>query len=93
MHRDYDGGDLVLPGDPSVVLRAAEEPALAACKGMTIVTADGTTLLGADDKAGVAEILEVLWRFREEPSRGCTAPSAWRSRPTKRWAAAPSTST
>jgi len=69
VHRGYDGGDIVLPGDPSVVLRAAEEPALAACKGMTIVTADGTTLLGADDKAGVAEILEVLWRFSEDPAR------------------------
>ncbi len=69
VHRDYDGGDLVLPGDPSVVIRAAEEPALAACRGMTIVTADGTTLLGADDKAGVAEILEVMWRYREDPSR------------------------
>jgi tripeptide aminopeptidase len=69
VHRDYDGGDLVLPGDPSVVIRAAEEPALAACKGMTIVTGDGTTLLGADDKAGVAEIVEVMWRLREGPTR------------------------
>lgn len=69
VHRGYDGGDLVLPGDPSVVLRAAEEPALAACRGMTIVTSDGTTLLGADDKAGVAEILEALWRLKEDPSR------------------------
>ena len=47
----------------------AEEPALAACTGMTIITADGTTLLGADDKAGVAEIIEVLWRFEEDPTR------------------------
>src|SRR5512139_3215818 len=69
VHRNYDGGDIVLPGDPSVVIRAAEEPALAACKGMTIITADGTTLLGADDKAGVAEILEALWRLKEDPSR------------------------
>ncbi len=68
VHRDYDGGDLALPGDPSVVLRASEEPDLAACRGLTIVTSDGTTLLGADDKAGVSEILEVLWRLREEPS-------------------------
>jgi tripeptide aminopeptidase len=69
VHREYDGGDLVLPGDPSIVIRAAEEPELAACKGLTIVTTDGTTLLGADDKAGVAEILEVLWRLREDPTR------------------------
>ncbi|MBE3134325.1 MAG: peptidase T [Acidobacteria bacterium] len=69
VHRNYDGGDLVLPGDPSVVIRAADEPALVACTGMTIITADGTTLLGADDKAGVAEILEVLWRLKGEPAR------------------------
>jgi tripeptide aminopeptidase len=69
VHWNYDGADIVLPGDPAVVLRAAEEPALAACKGMTIITADGTTLLGADDKAGVAEIVEVLWRFTEDPAR------------------------
>jgi tripeptide aminopeptidase len=69
VHRGYDGGDLVLPGDPSIVIRAAEEPALAACAGMTIITADGTTLLGADDKAGVAEIIEALWRFHEAPAR------------------------
>jgi tripeptide aminopeptidase len=69
VHRDYDGSDIVLPGDPSVVLRVAEEPALAACRGLTIVTTDGTTLLGGDDKAGVAEILEVLWRYKEQPER------------------------
>jgi tripeptide aminopeptidase len=69
VHRHYDGGDLVLPGDPSIVIRASEEPALAACKGMTIVTADGTTLLGADDKAGVSEIVEALWRWHEAPER------------------------
>ena len=69
VHRHYDGGDLALPGDPSVVLRAADEPELAACRGMTIITADGTTLLGADDKAGVAEILEALWRLKLDPSR------------------------
>jgi tripeptide aminopeptidase len=69
IHRNYDGGDIVLPGDPSVVIRAADEPALATCKGMTIITSDGTTLLGADDKAGVAEILEALWRLKEDPTR------------------------
>jgi tripeptide aminopeptidase len=69
VHRNYDGGDIVLPGDPSIVIRASNEPALVACKGMTIITADGTTLLGADDKAGVAEILEAVWRFRETPKR------------------------
>src|SRR5437588_11001086 len=47
VHRNYDGRDLVLPGDPSKVLRPAENPELAAVRGKTIVTTDGTTLLGA----------------------------------------------
>ncbi len=53
----YKGGDLVLPGDRSVVIRASENPALAAEVGRRIVTSDGTTLLGADDKAGVAVMM------------------------------------
>ncbi len=56
----YRGGDLVLPGAPSVVIRAAENPALAAEIGRTIVTSDGTTLLGADDKAGIAVIMALV---------------------------------
>ena len=55
--RDYDGGELVLPGDPSQVLCPAQNPLLAERAGHDIVTSDGTTLLGADDKAGVAEIM------------------------------------
>ena len=57
VHRQYDGRDLVLPDDPSSVLRLADNPPLAACIGEDIVTASGLTLLGADDKAGVAEIM------------------------------------
>jgi tripeptide aminopeptidase len=57
VHRHYDGRDLVLPDDPNAVLRAAEDPALRDYLGHDIVTASGTTLLGADDKAGVAEIV------------------------------------
>lgn len=57
VHRCYDGRDLVLPADPSAVLRLADNPALAEQIGRDIVTASGTTLLGADDKAGVAEIV------------------------------------
>src|SRR5256885_12479550 len=57
VHHAYDGRDLVLPDDPSVVLRLADNPALAEQIGHDIVTASGTTLLGADDKAGVAEIV------------------------------------
>src|SRR2546422_4614176 len=57
VHRQYDGRDLVLPDDPAVVLHLADTPALAEHIGHDIVTASGTTLLGADDKAGVAEIV------------------------------------
>ena len=69
VHRDYDGQDIVLPGDPAQVIRVADETALAGCRGLTIITTDGTTLLGADDKAGVAVILESLWQWKENPSR------------------------
>ena len=57
VHQRYDGRDLVLPDEPTAVLRLAEIPALADQMGHDIVTASGTTLLGADDKAGVAEIV------------------------------------
>ena len=57
VHRAYDGRDLVLPDDATAVLRLAETPALAGQIGHDIVTASGTTLLGADNKAGVAEIV------------------------------------
>jgi tripeptide aminopeptidase len=57
VHRNFDGGTLVLPDDPTAVLGPANTPALAAYVGRDIVTASGTTLLGADNKAGVAEIM------------------------------------
>lgn len=57
VHREYDGGDLVLPGDPTKVIRGEENPDLCNLLGGTIITTDGTTLLGADDKAGVAVIM------------------------------------
>jgi tripeptide aminopeptidase len=56
--RDYRGGDIVLPADPTQVIRAAEHPALADQIGNDIITTDGMTLLGADNKAGVAEIMD-----------------------------------
>jgi tripeptide aminopeptidase len=56
--RNYRGGDIVLPGDPTQVIRAAEHPELADQIGNDIITTDGTTLLGADNKAGVAEIMD-----------------------------------
>ncbi len=57
VHHDYDGRDLVLPDDPTAVLRVADMPYLGECLGHDIVTASGTTLLGADNKSGVAEIM------------------------------------
>jgi tripeptide aminopeptidase len=56
--RNYRGGDIVLPADPTQIIRAVDHPALADQIGHDIVTTDGTTLLGADNKAGVAEIME-----------------------------------
>ena len=56
--RNYCGGDIVLPGDSTQVIRAAEHPALADQIGNDIITTDGTTLLGADNKAGIAEIMD-----------------------------------
>jgi tripeptide aminopeptidase len=56
--RNYRGGDIVLPGDPTQVIRPAEHPALVDQIGHDIITSDGTTLLGADNKAGVAEIMD-----------------------------------
>ena len=70
VHATYDGGDIVLPDEASAVLRASDDPALAARIGDDIVTASGLTLLGADDKAGVAEIVtaaDYLLRHPEIP--------------------------
>ena len=64
---DYPGGDLVLPGDPSRVIRVADNPELEALLGRTIITSDGTTLLGADDKAGIAVIMEAAAWLMEHP--------------------------
>jgi tripeptide aminopeptidase len=67
VHRDYAGGRLELPGDPAVVLDPEELPALAARVGHDLVTSDGTTLLGADDKAGVAEIMAAVAHLARRP--------------------------
>ena len=56
VHENYDGGDIPLPKEGRVI-RLADFPELAAWKGRTVITADGSTLLGADDKAGIAEIM------------------------------------
>jgi tripeptide aminopeptidase len=65
--RNWDGSDIVLPGDPDKVLRVDENPILAARVGHDIVTTDGTTLLGADDKAGVAEIMGAVAYLAAHP--------------------------
>lgn len=56
VHENYDGGDVVLPKEGRVI-RLADFPEMATLKGRTLITADGSTLLGADDKAGVAEVM------------------------------------
>ena len=56
---DYDGGDILLKGSQDV-LKVSDFPSLASLKGRTLITTDGTTLLGADDKAGVAEIMTAV---------------------------------
>jgi tripeptide aminopeptidase len=58
IHRNYNGEDIVLPGDRSKVLRVVDNPELSRVKGHTLVTTDGTTLLGSDDKSGVSVIVE-----------------------------------
>ncbi len=60
VHRNYGGGDIVLPGAPSRVIRVAECPELQQMIGKTLVTTDGTTLLGGDDKAGVAVTMQAI---------------------------------
>lgn len=60
VHRAWDGSPITLPGDPTQVLDPAEIPALGSRVGHDLVTSDGTTLLGADDKAGVAEIMTAV---------------------------------
>lgn len=64
----YTGGDLTLPGNPSLVIRGFENPELRNNIGRTIVTSDGTTLLGADDKAGIAIIMTAIQQLVNTPS-------------------------
>jgi tripeptide aminopeptidase len=67
VHRAWDGRDIVLPDDPTAILRAADDPVLASCLGHDIVTASGTTLLGADDKAGVAIVVAAAEYLARHP--------------------------
>lgn len=65
--RNYPGGDIPLPGDPSKVIRVADTPELKDLVGRTLITTDGSTLLGGDDKAGVAIIMETAAYLMEHP--------------------------
>ena len=67
IHRNYDGGPIRLPGAPELVLTPENDKPLGECKGLDIITSDGTTLLGADDKAGIAIILSVLQFLQKNP--------------------------
>ena len=64
---NYRGGDIALPGDATQIIRAGEHPGLANQIGSDIVTSDGTTLLGADDKAGLAEIMDAAYFLINNP--------------------------
>ena len=68
VHENYNGDDIVLPGDTSKVILVEECLALSALKGKTIITSDGTTLLGADDKSGVAVIMTAADHLMQNPS-------------------------
>ncbi|TWI99441.1 tripeptide aminopeptidase [Mucilaginibacter frigoritolerans] len=67
IHKNYQGDDIILPDDPSQIIRMAEHPDLKNQFGNDIVTASGTTLLGADNKAGVAEIMDACYQLVNHP--------------------------
>ena len=67
VHTNYQGGEIALPAGPT--LSPASHPALAQVTGHDIITSDGSTLLGADDKAGVAEVMETVCRLLRDPFR------------------------
>jgi tripeptide aminopeptidase len=64
---NYDGGDIALKGVPGLFLKPSEFPEMLGHKGKTLITTDGTTLLGADDKAGVAEIMDAVQDIMAHP--------------------------
>lgn len=67
VHTNYDGGDLVLPDDPSQVISPKDHPYLLKKQGEDLITASGTTLLGADDKAGIAVIMDMAHYLLAHP--------------------------
>ncbi len=67
VHKNYDGTDIVLPDDPTQIIKASEHPDLNAQIGNDIITASGTTLLGADNKSGVAAIMDAAYQLMQHP--------------------------
>src|SRR5919107_6260330 len=67
IHKNYQGGDIVLPKDPTQVITVAKNPVLKTLVGDDVITADGTTLLGSDDKSGIAEIMTMIDTVRQNP--------------------------
>jgi tripeptide aminopeptidase len=67
IHKNYQGGDIVLPKDTTQKITVEKNPELKQLIGDDIITADGTTLLGSDDKAGIAEIMTMIDTFRQNP--------------------------
>ena len=67
IHKNYQGGDIVLPNDKTQVITVAQNPGLKDLINDDIITADGTTLLGSDDKAGIAEIMTMIDTLRNNP--------------------------
>ena len=67
VHRNYQGEDLILPADPSQIITVAANPVLNTLIGDDIITADGTTLLGSDDKSGIAAIMTLVARLQKNP--------------------------
>lgn len=67
VHENYQGQDLVLPDDPKVIIKMSEHPDLAEQIGNDIITASGKTLLGADNKAGIAEIMDAVAFIQQHP--------------------------
>lgn len=68
IHKNYQGGDIVLPNDKTQIITVAQNPNLKNLIGDDIITADGTTLLGSDDKAGIAEIMTMIGILKQNPS-------------------------
>jgi len=67
IHKNYQGGDITLPKDPTQVITVEKNPVLKSLIGDDIITADGTTLLGSDDKSGCAEIMTMIDILRQNP--------------------------